>query len=178
MKKRQLIIFAIILVVVVGASAAFAIFLSQQSSQNSPQQNGDNSQPTAANKPPAVKTSDDADKLAADGDVQGGVKKLDDAIKTTDNSHDQFIYYSQKATLLFNDKNYAEALVAATQAYNLEKTSDSAAFVGQIARAKGDTAMALDYYKKALNLIDSSDPYAKNDRQYYQGIVNELEGGK
>lgn len=175
-KRRRIILFAIIIVVVAGAAAGTALFLSwQHSSTNQPSSN--NNTPTTPVKQPAEQKSDAADKLAADGNLKGGVKAYDEAIKNTKDPHEQFTYYSNKATLLYNNHDLAGALTAAQAAYNLEKMPDSAAFVGQIAREQGNASLALEYYKKALGLIDNSDPFAKQDKTYYQGIINDLQGG-
>lgn len=175
--RKRLIIFVIIIIVIIGASAATAIFLSQRNSSNDPQE--DNKQTTATlERLPSEKKADEADKLARDGDVEGGARQLDEAIENTDDSYEKFVYYSRKATLLYNHGDLAGALDAALKAYELEKTSDSAAFVGQIAREKGDRAMALDYYKKAIPLIDPNDPFAGGDKVYYEGIISEIEAGQ
>jgi len=172
-KPRQLIIFAIIIVVVIGLSATAAILLSQKRSTTDQAKNS--TTPSVPQTLPSEKKADAADKLAYEGDVAGGVQQLDDAIKGTTDKHEQFVYYSRKATLLFNNGDLAGALDAAKKAYELENTSDSAAFVGQIALQKGDKTVALDYYKKAIDHIDPTDPFAKKDTQYYQSTISGLE---
>ncbi len=124
------------------------------------------------------KRSDEADKLAFEGDVGGGVKKLDEAIDGAGTSYEKYAFYSRKATLLFNEKDYVGALEAAKKAYDLRQTSDSAAFVGQIYKAKNDTKNALDFYKKARDLVDPASPGSDEDKQYYGEIVAQLEAGK
>lgn len=172
-KPRQLIIFGVIILVVVIASAAFAIFLSMQQVADVPSKQKTSS--SLPQKTPVDKKADEADKLAFEGDVNGGVQVLDNAIKNTDKGSEQAVYYSQKATLLFNNKEYVGALTAAKKAFELQNSSDSAAFVGQINREKGDTAEALNYYKKAISLIDKTSPFANDDTAYYQSVVKELE---
>lgn len=177
MKKHlRYSIFAAIIIVVVGASAAAAILLSPRNDSSVKKTN--EKTPTAQQAHPAEQKADEASKLAYAGDVQAGVDVLDAAIKGSSDTHAKFIYYSQKAILLFNNKNLDGALLAAKQAFELEQAVDSAAFVGQIARAKGDRATALDYYKKALALVDvEGNPMGQRDKEYYTGIVAELEGG-
>jgi tetratricopeptide (TPR) repeat protein len=176
-KKRRIIILAIIVVIAIGASATAAILLSQQqnksSSNDGSKQGGESSIPAEK---PAEKTADSADKSAFEGDVQGGVKQLDEAIKNTSDSEEQYIYYSRKATLLLNHNILPDALEAAKKAYELRNSSDSAALVGQVAQAQGNTALAIEYYKKAIEHLDTSDPFADEDRAYYQGLVTQLGG--
>jgi len=178
-KRRRIIIFASIIVVIGAISATAAILLSQHN--NNPATNNQPAGGTVTKLPPrspAENKADEADKAAFSGDVAGGVKQLDEAIQSTTNSEDQYIYYSRKATLLFNSNDLVGAMTAAKKAYELKKSSDSAAFVGQIAEKQGDKATAIDYYNKAISLINQDDPYAKDDKQYYQGIVSRLQGGK
>src|SRR6266496_2095878 len=151
-KYLRYIIIAGIVVVVVCASSAIAVSLSFRNSQTSNQQQGSTSSSDTQSKQTTVKTNE-ADKLAADGDVQGGITVLDEAIKNSSDSHAKFLYLSQKALLLFNNNKLDDALVTAKLAFDQEQTQGGAAFVGQIARQKGDRATAIDYYKKAINLV-------------------------
>jgi len=177
-KRRRIIIFASIIVVIGAVSATIAILLSQHNTTTT--DNNKTGNKTVTGLPPrsaAETKADTADKAAFEGDVAGGVKQLDEAIQGTTNSEDQYIFYSRKATLLFNNNDLTGAMTAAKKAYELKKSSDSAAFVGQIAQKQGDKATAIDYYNKAIGLINQGDPYAKDDKQYYQSIVSQLQGG-
>jgi tetratricopeptide (TPR) repeat protein len=181
--KRRLITLGSIVVAVILASAAFAIYISQQQNKSSSDgtngsnssQNGDGSS-SLPEKSPAEKEADAADKKAYEGDVQAGVKQLDNAIENTSDKSDLYIFYSRKATLLLNNNMLADALEVAKKAYELRLSSDSAALVGQIAAQQGNKAVAIDYYKKAIERIDKNDPFADEDKTYYQGLVTELGG--
>ncbi len=172
-KPLRYAIFAAIAVVVIGISAAVAIFLNLQNESAKKQEGQLQSTPRAD---PAVKKADDAGKLAYEGNLQAGLDLLDASIKNSTDNREKSILYSQKGILLLENKKYDDALVAAKQALELEKTVDGAAFVGQIARQKGDKALALEYYEKALALIDAEgSPMAEDDTKYYKGIIAELE---
>jgi tetratricopeptide (TPR) repeat protein len=178
-KSVRYAIIGTIIVIIIGVSA-FAAFLMSQSNKLTEQQQN---KPTPQEESPATREAEkkaaDADKLAAGGKVTEGVAALDRAISETDDSHAKFLYYSQKALLLYNDKKLAEALVAAKAAFNTEQNDDAAAFVGQIAREMGDKAMAIEYYKKAQALVDASgSPMAEKDKKYYASVVAELENGR
>lgn len=175
---KRIIIFAGIILVLIIAGTATALILSQPKSSDT-SSSGQNGQPQQKlERKPSEKKADSADKLALEGNVEGGVKELDDAIKNTDNDEDKFVYYSRKATLLYNSGDLSGALAPAISAYQLKETSDSAAFVGQIAREKGDRVMALDYYKKAVAHIDPSKPLAGEDKKHYEAVVAEIEAGQ
>jgi tetratricopeptide (TPR) repeat protein len=177
MKKlgRKNIIFVVIVIMVVLIGVASAIFLSNLN--NTKTQPVDKNKTDTPKKLPAEKKADAADKLAYQGDVKAGTQALDEAIRGTTDSYEQFVYYSRKATLLLNHNDTAGALVAAKKAYELQKTADSAAFVGQISRTRGEASEALTYYKRAIELIDKTSPMAKRDSAYYARVVAEL-GGK
>lgn len=173
-KHKKKIIFIGIIVIVIGVSAGAAIFFSNMQNKTSDDPNS----ATGISRLPSEEKADAADKAALENDLATGVKEFDKALESTSDAHEKFILLSRKATLLFNNNDLDGALVAATDAYELEKTSDSAAFVGQVAHAKGDKVKALEYYKKAKELIDGSDPFAQEDGEYYDSIILELETGK
>lgn len=178
-RARTLIIIAIIIMVVVVLSSVAAIWWSNyQTSKNTQSTNSSKSNQSAAQlqQTPAQKTADAADQLAYDGNVQGGVQELDNAIKNTTDKNDLFMYYTRKATLLANNNQLSDALAAAKQAYQINQTSDSAALVAQIAEQMGDKATAIEYYQNAINHIDNTDPYAKSDTDYYKSKITALGG--
>jgi tetratricopeptide (TPR) repeat protein len=178
-QKRRIIILGIIVVIIIGASIAAAIIISQQQNKSSSgdTSNGTNqSGVTPVQKKPSEKTAEAAEKKAFEGDVQGGVKQLDDAIENTSNKEDLYVFYSRKATLLLNNNMLPEALDAATKAYQARTSSDSAALVGQIASQQGNKTLAIEYYKKAIEHIDKEDPFSDEDKTYYQDTIKELGG--
>ncbi|HSW78381.1 MAG TPA: hypothetical protein VLG36_06335 [Candidatus Chromulinivoraceae bacterium] len=181
-KSRRLIIFAIIIVVVIALAAGAAILWSNyQISKSNSQKNGNgsnSSQSTTTPQQVAQQTTDAADKLAYEGNVQSGVQKLNDAIKGATNTQEQFLYYSDLATLLLNNNQLPDALAAAKSAYELNKVSGSAALVGQIANQMGDKVTAATYYQYAIDHIDPTDTYGASDKADYQSILNSLKGGQ
>lgn len=176
MPQKKYIIFAGIVLVVIGASAAAAYIASQQNTQSPAQSNKkDDASSGVIDQTPADAKADEANKLVYDGDLDAGIKLIDKAIEETDDPAEKVTYYSEKATILYNNDKKNDALPVAIASYDIAKSSDSAAFVGQIAREMGNTALALEYYKKALEHIDKTDPFWDEDTEYYQGIVAELE---
>jgi tetratricopeptide (TPR) repeat protein len=178
MPQKKYIIFAGIILVVIGASATAAYYLSQQQVPQSSQSNDqpDDTVDGLPQKTAADIKGDEAQKLVHDGDLDAGIKLIDKAIEETTDPAEKITYNSEKATILYNNGKKDQALPAAIAAYDIAKSSDSAAFVGQIAREMGNTALALEYYKKALEHIDKTDPFWDEDTDYYNGIIVELEG--
>jgi len=174
--KRQVIIFVGIIIVVIGIGIAVALMLSNSAKPTSTTTSQGTT--SATKQQVTTQTTNNATKKADSGDVSGGVQQLNDAIKNTSDTHEKFVYYSNIATILFNNKDYVGALDAATKAFAIEQTSDMAAFIGQIERTKGDNASAITYYNKAIQLIDATNnPTAKNDKAYYTLMISQM-GGK
>lgn len=172
--KKQLI-FAAIIVAVIAVSGTAAFLVTRQQTPVTPAT--DETGKTVEELPAVEKKADEAIKQAYEGDVAGGAAALDKAIDDTNDSNEKYIFYSRKATLLYNGGDIAGALTAALKAYELNKISDSAALVGQFSRESGNTAQAIEYYKKAASLVDKSDPLWDEDEAYYKSVVAELEGG-
>lgn len=170
MKSRRKLIFVSIAIGVAILAGGAAFIVSQL-------QNKQSNQNTEQAVTQAEQSSVDADKVAFEGNVADGVKAYDDAISKTSDNEALFTLYARKATLLYNDGQFDAALEVAKKSYDLKQGPNSAAFVGQIARDKGDKAMALEYYKKALKLVTPDDPLQKQDKQYYSAIIKELEAG-
>ena len=166
------------MVIIVLSSVAAIWWSNYQTSRNTQTTNGSKSGQPAAQfqEQPAEKTADNADKLAYDGNVQGGINELNNAIKNTTDKNELFTYYSRKATLLLNNNMLSDALVAAKQAYQIDQMSESASLVAQIAEQMGDKATAIEYYQNAIDHIDPTDVYAKSDKDYYTTKIAQLKG--
>lgn len=168
------------MVIIVLSSIAAIWWSNYQTSKNTQSTNNSNSSSSAPQfqEQPAEKTADNADQLAYNGDVQGGIKELNNAIKNTTDKNELFTFYSRKATLLLNNNMLSDALIAAKQAYQINQTSESGALVAQIAEQMGDSKTAIEYYQNAIDHIDKSDPYAKSDGDYYNSKITQLKGGQ
>lgn len=182
-KPRNLIIIAIVILVLIVAGSIAVIWWSNyktahpNSTSNTSGNSGSSGQLGAVTPVQAAQqTANDAQKIAYTSGVPAGVKALNDAIQNTTDTSQQFIYYEQLATILFNNNQLTDAITAAKKAYSLNQTSDSAAFVGQIAQQMGDKQTAIQYYQYAVDRIDKNDIYAQSDKTYYQGIITSLGG--
>lgn len=172
---RYVLLVAVALAVM-GVGVAVAVFMNLQ--DDSAKQRTEDVTSDAQQVDPAVIKADEASKIAYGGDLQAGIDLLDSSINSSNDSHEKSVFYSQKGILLFNNKKFDDALTAAKQSFELEQTVDGAAFIGQIARAKGDKVLALEYYKKALALVDvDGNPMGQIDKDYYGGVIAEIESG-
>lgn len=174
-QKKQ-IIFGLIIVVAVGLCVTAAVLFSQYQASIRPS-DSKGTEASSSQKPLVERRADDATQKAYEGDVAGGAAEIDQAVKDTNDSNEKYILYSHKATLLYNGQDIPGALAAALKAYEFKKSSDSAALVGQFSKESGNKSQAVEYYKKAIELVDKSDPYWDEDTEYYKSLVKEIEEG-
>jgi hypothetical protein len=177
MPPKKYIIFAVLIVVVAGAGIVAAVLLNRYQASLEQQINEGSPEIIPSKQSPVEKKSEDAMKQAFEGDVEGGAAALDEAIASTTDSTEKYTFYSRKATLLYNSQDVPGALEAALKAYEYKKSSDSAALVGQLSKESGSIPQSIEYYKKAVQLIEKADIYADEDVKYYGNIIKQLEGG-
>jgi tetratricopeptide (TPR) repeat protein len=175
MPQKKLIIFGVIIIVVAGISVAAAILFSQYQASIQPKEV--KKPEVTAIKPQTKQKADDAVKKAYEGDVAGGAAELDKAAEGTSDKTEKYIIYAHKATLLFNSQDIPGALAAALKAHEYGNTSNSAALVARYSKAAGNNAQAVEYYKKAIELIDKTKPLADEDAKYYNNLIKEIEAG-
>lgn len=176
-KKRKTLIFIGVIILVIGISVGAALGFNKVLNKRDSNDKDNSDIVVSADNNTALEASAKAEEQAFNGDLEGGLKTYDRAINSVSDSEAKASLYSNKATLLFNNGDYDQALKMAQQAYSLNSSPGYAAFIGQIARAKGDTTMALEYYKKARDSIDfENNPMAEFDEEYYSSIIAELGG--
>lgn len=174
LSKKQLILTSVVLVVIVLSALAGYLLSRTKIKTSSPGSSGVTLEKDVEEASDVTKT---AEALAFEGDVDNAIKELDKAIEETDNTTKKKIYQSGKATILLNNNNLDASIAAAIEAFNLSPDKESAALVGQIAKDKDDSKTSIEYYKRAIELIDKDDPYHDEDAEYYGGIIKDLESG-
>ena len=120
--------------------------------------------------------SSEADQKAQTGKVDDGAKVYDEAIKDTKDQREKSELMTDKAGLYYNQGDRETALELTLQANALYATTAASELTAQIYEEKGNKAKAIEFYKKAANLIDTSQPQGSSDRQYYLAKVKELGG--
>lgn len=120
-------------------------------------------------------TADEAQNIVGrGGDINDAVAVYDEAIKSVDDAYSKSIMLLDKATFYLNDKNYDSALSIAKEAEVINSNKAVAQFVAQVYEEMGDKKNAIEYYRKAIALVDDTDPLSSDDIEYYQNKIKEL----
>jgi len=119
-----------------------------------------------------------AQKSVASGKASDAVKTIDNAIKLTTDVKSRSYLQLVKSTTYYNDGNYDGALDAALASEANNRDSNIEQVIATIYEQKGDKKDAVNYYQKAIGLVDKSSPTGSSDIQYYQNKIDYLNGVK
>lgn len=170
LKKKDIIIGVVVFVVLLCASAAISWFLMQKNNTKNPS-NGTN----LVLSPIDEKVSDIQKNYSSNKNVEDAVKSYDEAISEAKDSVKKSEILIAKSVMYLNNKNYDEALTFASEALALNPNSNSYQYIAQVYSVMGKKDEAISSYKKAIELIDKTDPMAKSDVKYYQDSIVQLE---
>lgn len=169
-------VFSIILIIGAVFGLMYYLNLSKLTSDTTTQQKLEETKTQEARADKINQTVDEAKALVNNNKVSDAVIVYDQAIKSAEDDYSKSVLLLSKATMYFNASDYSNALAISLTA---EATIDSDVteyFIAQIYEKKGDNENAIKYYQKAIDLVDSTDPLSKNDIQYYQNKIKELNG--
>lgn len=169
-------VFSIILIIGTVFGLMYYLNLSKLTSDTTTQQKLEETKTQEARADKINQTVDEAKALANNNKVSDAVIVYDQAIKSAEDDYSKSVLLLSKATMYFNASDYSNALAISLTA---EATIDSDVteyFIAQIYEKKGDNENAIKYYQKAIDLVDSTDPLSKDDIQYYQNKIKELNG--
>lgn len=122
------------------------------------------------------KNYDSANSIAKGGDYEKAQKQLDSSLSMQKTAEDRSEVYSQKAVLALDNNKKEDALSYAKKAEESYKSQASANIVAQIAEATGDKALALTYFKLALErMTNDQKQYFPDEIKYYQQKIEELQ---
>lgn len=108
--------------------------------------------------------ANNAQVLANKGSVNDSVAEYDKAISLAgDDNVNKAQLLLNKANVYFNANLYDEALKAYLESYQISPTDALASSIANTYSIKGDNQKAVDYYQKAISLVDASSPMAKMD---------------
>lgn len=86
--------------------------------------------------------------------------------------------YLQQGVTYENQKDYDAAMASYRKAESAKETMDAAQSIARMAEQKGDKALAITYYKKAIPLIPSQDAMKDALKKYFENKIKVLEGGQ
>ncbi len=131
-----------------------------------------------ATQPDAItKKTQNVQDIALSGDFNRAHSEIDESLKNPELSVDakqKLLFY--KGLTFENEKKYDEAIAAYKQADTVKVTQEAAEALARTATSKGDKALAIEYYKKALQRIAADDPLAEANKQLYELSIKELSG--
>ncbi len=165
-QRRFIIIGVAILAIVIAIVVAIILLLSQL--RQAPPEDDFTREEELAN------VAGDADQAIGQGNFDEGIAIYNQAIENTNDAAERAQLLADKATAFFNEERYDEALETALEAEKVNSTGMINALIAQIYEAKGDKAKAADYYARAAQQIDMSNPMAEQDRAYYESRANQL----
>jgi len=84
--------------------------------------------------------------------------------------------YLQQGAAYENQKKYDEAMASYRKAESFKETLDAAQSIARMAEQKGDKALAITYYKKAITLIPDDDAMKDALKKYFENTIRVLEG--
>jgi len=119
-------------------------------------------------------TADSARLLVANGDLAGAAKVYDAAILSSKDDVVEGDLLLSKAVMYFNSGDYDQSLAAAKEAEAIRPSANLAQFMATIYESKLDNISAISYYKKAIKLIEPSDPLAESSKSSYQSSITRL----
>lgn len=123
-----------------------------------------------------AKVTSDAQILENGGDIDGAAAKYDEAIGSTNDNYQASILLVNKAIVYLNNEDYDKALEISLEAEKKDPNFAVVKIIAQIYEEKGDKANAIKYYQKTIEAIDPSDPMAVDDAEYYQSLIDGLNG--
>lgn len=119
------------------------------------------------------------DKKAFEGDADGALKAYDEAIASQSDDTLKANLLIKKSALAFSNDRKEVALESAQTAYDLEVNLGTASTLAQLYDKKGEKEKAIEYYKKAVDLIDTeADPESSMDESFFKRRIAELEAGR
>lgn len=174
-KKRVLLIIGVV-IIAVAAGVAVAMYFSHRAETTA--DSGSQSGKTVAQvkaSDPTQKLQDQATTAVQQGGEAAGQKVYDNALKTTTDKTTEGQIYLLKSSLASQSGDNTTALQYALQADQVVGSAATAASVGQLEEALGNTPDAIKYY----NLYLSRASGAEKQSPDYSGIqahVKQLEG--
>ena len=172
-REKLVIIIGAALVLLAAAGIAVTFFVKEKVQNGSE----DAETPLVQQPIPGVDVLNDAKALAANGDVAGANKLLDEAIAQSNSTEEQSNYYALKSTnTAATDIN--SSVEDAKKSADLFPSAGVYGYVGELAEQAGNTALAIEYYEKAVKYDNENPPIeaATRGAAYFQSRADALRG--
>lgn len=173
-KKTIIRISLIVGVIVLAAGIGVAVQLLQKSTNNNDSTGEDLFTITGGT--PLPKAVTDSQDLAASGNSEEANKKLNEALAQNPGDEAKYELYLQQGVNYQNEGKNNEALAEYRKAEAIKLDFRLAKLIGDVAAILGDKALAVDYYKKAIPLIDPDNPIKDDEKRRLEEKIKELGG--
>lgn len=173
--KKTIIRIALIvgvILIAVGIGVAVQLIQKNTSTQNNP----DADPFTIAGGPPLPKVVNEAQDLAVDGNINESNKKIDEALNNNPNESTKLELYVQQGLNEMNQGKFAEAIIQLRKAEAIKSEFKVVNLIAQAAEASGDKVLAIEYYKKAIPLINPESPIKDDEKRRIEDKIKALGG--
>lgn len=159
-------IFAVVVVLAAGAGAAAHWFQAKSAQE-------DAGTPT----PTLSEDANDLQNLRSEGNEEEFNKKLFEALANESlDSKSRYQVLLQQGHAHRDKEEYPQAIESYLQAEQVEATFEVTELLADTYHLAGDTAKAIEYYRKAIELIPPDRPTAEATKDLFENIIKELEG--
>ena len=177
--KRKKIITIVLVVVLLGGALAAGMLLgwwqnggTNDGGNGTSVSNGESDGFTENSLPEAVKRAQDT---AAVSSPEESNKQIATELPGADSSL-KFELLLQQGVNYENAGDYQSALNSYKEAEKLQQTSNVYESLGRVEEALGDKTAAIDYYKKAVSLMNQDSPMYSSDKKRLEDKITELGG--
>jgi tetratricopeptide (TPR) repeat protein len=162
MKRRLLIIGGVVALFLVAAAAG--VLLRWLQTKDDP--------PPAPKLPSIV---EDVQNSRAEGNISVD-REIEDALATPSiNDETRYLLYLQQGHTFADRQQWDKAIEAYGNAEKLRRTYEVAELLAETYVNAGDTARAVEYYRKAIDLIPQDSPVREANKEVLESTIRELE---
>jgi tetratricopeptide (TPR) repeat protein len=167
-KRRKMLIITGIVVLVVAAAGAGVGLRWWQTQQRA----DDEAIPTPTLSAPATELQD----LRSEGDQEMFNEKVAQILADPNlDNETRYQVLLQQGHNFVDKQEWQGAIEAYMEAENLQETYEVVQLLAETYRQSGDNAKAIEYYKKAVELIPQDSPIADADRAWLEDNIRTLE---
>jgi tetratricopeptide (TPR) repeat protein len=176
--SRKTVVTTIIIVVVLLVAAGAGILIQTLQRQQSTDQGveGDANDFTIGGGPSLPKADIDSQNLAVSGKTDEANKKIDEALQKNPDNDTKYELYIQLGLNQQNAGNFSGAMEQYRKAEAIKQDFKIVKLIAQTAEAMGDKVLALEYYRKAIPLIDPENALKDAEKRRLEQKIAELGG--
>lgn len=174
--KRSIVITILVVVLLVAAAGVGVLvqFLQRQTTQNQQGIEGDANDFTISGGPPLPKAVLDSQNLAVQGKTEEANKKINEALQKSPNDETKYELYVQLGINEQNAGKYDAALAEYRKAEAIKQDFKIVKLIASVAEVMGNKTLAIEYYQKAIPLIDPENARKDAEKRLLEAKLREL----